>query len=378
MATLESAGPGDLSFLSHPRYRRQLRGTRASAVILARDERDATALPRILCEDPYVYFARAAQLLSAEPRPAPGAHPQAVIEAGAIVPDSATVGAGCRIGREARLGERVIVDSGCSVGDRVVIGEESRLYPSVTIYPRCVIGKRAVIHSGAVIGADGFGMAPDGDRWIKIPQTGRVIIGDDVEIGANTTIDRGALDDTVIEDGVKLDNQIQIGHNVRVGAHTAMAGCVAVAGSADIGKRCTLGAAAVILGHLSIADDVHVSAGTVISRSIHKAGTYTGMFPFDENASWPPACWCSARRAPSPTVTRSTITSASTTPGSRIRSSPAISSRSRSLSSASCAASASSRARPASRASSSPQRPSCARSGRSRAHDGDSPHRHRP
>src|SRR6266508_2631086 len=160
MATLESAGPGDLSFLSHPRYRRQLRGTRASAVILARDERDATALPRILCEDPYVYFARAAQLLSAEPRPAPGVHPQAVIEAGAIVPDSATVGAGCRIGREARLGERVIVDSGCSVGDRVAIGEESRLYASVTIYPRCVIGKRAVIHSGAVIGADGFGMAP--------------------------------------------------------------------------------------------------------------------------------------------------------------------------------------------------------------------------
>src|SRR3989454_956370 len=166
------------------------------------------------------------------------------------------------------------------------IGDDSCLYPGVTVYPGCLIGARAIVHSGAVIGADGFGIAREGEGWVKIPQIGRVVIGDDVEIGANTTIDRGALDDTVLEEGVKLDNQIQIGHNVRVGAHTAMAGCVAVAGSADIGKRCTLGAAAVILGHLSIADDVHVSAGTVISRSIHRAGTYTGMFPFDENASW--------------------------------------------------------------------------------------------
>src|SRR5713226_5375553 len=258
MATLESAGPGDLSFLSHPKYRRQLRGTRASAVILARGERDATTLPRILCDDPYVYFARAAQLLSAEPRPAPGVHPQAVIEAGAIIPDSATVGAGSRIGRETRLGERVIVDSGCSVGDGAVIGEKSRLYPSVTVYPRCAIGKRAVIHSGAVIGADGFGMAPDGVRWIKIPQTGRAIIGDDVEIGANTTIDRGALDDTVIEDGVKLDNQIQVGHNVRIGAHTAIAACTGIAGSADIGRHCKIGGAAMIHGHIRIADGVEV------------------------------------------------------------------------------------------------------------------------
>src|SRR6266571_971871 len=214
MATLESAGPGDLSFLSHPRYRRQLRGTRASAVILARDERDATALPRILCEDPYVYFARVAQLLSAEPRPAPGVHPQAVIE------------------------------------------------------------------------ADGFGMAPDGDRWIKIPQTGRVVIGDDVEIGANTTIDRGALDDTVIEDGVKLDNQIQIGHNVRVGAHTAMAGCVAVAGSTRIGRHCAIGGAARIIGHLEIADRVTISAAAVVTKSITRAGVYTGVLPSAPRREW--------------------------------------------------------------------------------------------
>jgi len=286
MATLESAGPGDLSFLSHPKYRRQLRATRASAVILARGERDATTLPRILCEDPYVYFARAAQLLSAEPRPAPGVHPRAVIEAGAIVPDSATVGAGCRIGRETRLGERVVIEAGCSIGDDAQIGEDSRLYPSVTIYPRCVIGKRAVIHSGAVIGADGFGMAPDGDRWIKIPQTGRVVIGDDVEIGANTTIDRGALDDTVIEDGVKLDNQIQIGHNVRVGAHTAMAGCVAIAGSTRIGRHCAIGGAARIIGHLEIADRVTISAAAVVTKSITRAGVYSGVLPSAPSREW--------------------------------------------------------------------------------------------
>ena len=166
------------------------------------------------------------------------------------------------------------------------IGEGSCLYPRVVIYGGCSIGKRAVVHSGVVIGADGFGIAKEDGRWVKIPQVGGVRIGDDVEIGANTCIDRGALDDTVLEDGVKLDNHIQIGHNVRVGAHTAMAGCVAVAGSADIGRNCTIGAASLILGHLKLADGVNVSAGTVISRSIHEAGTYTGMFPFDENGAW--------------------------------------------------------------------------------------------
>jgi UDP-3-O-[3-hydroxymyristoyl] glucosamine N-acyltransferase len=156
----------------------------------------------------------------------------------------------------------------------------------VIVYPRCAIGARAIVHAGAVIGSDGFGIAREGEGWVKIPQIGRVLIGEDVEIGANSTIDRGTIDDTVLEDGVKLDNLIQIGHNVRIGAHSALAGCVGIAGSADIGRRCTLGAAAVVLGHLSIVDDVHVSAATVISRSIRKPGTYTGMFPFDENASW--------------------------------------------------------------------------------------------
>jgi UDP-3-O-[3-hydroxymyristoyl] glucosamine N-acyltransferase len=286
IATLESARPGDLCFLSHARYRAQLRDTRASAVILAREERDATSLPRILCEDPYLYYARAAQLLAPESRPAPGIHARAVVEAGAEIPASASVGPGCHIGRGARLGERVVIDANCTIGEDAQIGEDSRLGPSVVVYARCVIGKRAVIHAGAVIGADGFGMAPDAGRWIKIPQTGRAVIGDDVEIGANTTIDRGALDDTVIEDGVKLDNQIQIGHNVRIGAHTAMAAFAGVAGSTRIGAHCAIGGASRIWGHLTIADHVTISAVANITKSITRAGSYTGVLPSAPSREW--------------------------------------------------------------------------------------------
>jgi UDP-3-O-[3-hydroxymyristoyl] glucosamine N-acyltransferase len=172
------------------------------------------------------------------------------------------------------------------VGEGASIGDDTCLYPQVVVYPRCSIGARVIVHSGAVIGADGFGIADDDGRWVKIPQIGAVRIGDDVEIGANTTIDRGAIDDTVIEEGVKLDNQIQVGHNVRIGAHTAIAGCAGIAGSADIGRHCTIGGAAVILGHLKIVDHVNISAGTLISRSILKPGTYTGVYPFDEHESW--------------------------------------------------------------------------------------------
>jgi len=286
IATLEQAGPGDLTFLSNARYRVQLRQTHASAVILAHGERDATALPRILCDDPYLYYARAAQLLNAEVRPAPGVHSHAVVEPGALVPASAAIGPFCRIGTRTRLGERVVLDSGCSIGEDVQIGDDCRLYSSVTIYPRSIVGKRAVVHAGVVIGADGFGMAPDAGRWVKIPQTGRVVIGDDVEIGANTTIDRGALDDTVIEDGVKLDNQIQIGHNVRVGAHTIMAACVGIAGSARIGRHCAIGGGARIWGHIEIADHVNISATAEVTKSITRAGTYTGALPAAESREW--------------------------------------------------------------------------------------------
>jgi len=268
VGSLEHAQAGDISFLSSARFKARLAATRASAVILSQEFEALTPLPRIVCEAPYLYFARVSQLFNPLTTQASGVHPSAIV------------------GEGVKLGERVSVGAGCVIGDGVSIGEGSCLYPRVVVYPNCIIGKRNIIHSGAVIGADGFGIARDAGGWVKIPQIGRVRIGDDVEIGANTTIDRGAIDDTVIEDGVKLDNQIQIGHNVRVGARTAMAGCVAVAGSADIGRDCTIGAASVILGHLQLVDGVHVSAGTVISRSVRRPGTYTGLFPFDDNESW--------------------------------------------------------------------------------------------
>jgi UDP-3-O-[3-hydroxymyristoyl] glucosamine N-acyltransferase len=268
VGSLEHAQAGEISFLSSARFKARLAATRASAVILSGESEALTTLPRIVCEAPYLYFARVSQLFNALTTQAPGVHPAAIL------------------GQGVKLGEGVSIGAGCVIGDGVSIGDGTCLYPKVVVYQNCSIGKHNIIHSGAVIGADGFGLAQDAGAWVKIPQIGRVRIGDDVEIGANTTIDRGAIDDTVIEDGVKLDNQIQIGHNVRVGAHTAMAGCVAVAGSADIGRHCTIGAASVILGHLQLVDGVHVSAGTVISRSVRRPGTYTGMFPFDDNESW--------------------------------------------------------------------------------------------
>jgi UDP-3-O-[3-hydroxymyristoyl] glucosamine N-acyltransferase len=268
VGSLEHAQPGDISFLSSARFKARLAATRASAVILSSEFEDLTPLPRIVCDAPYLYFARVSQLFNPLTTQAPGVHPTAVL------------------GEGVTLGARVSIGAGCVIGKGVSIGDDSCLYPRVVVYDGCSLGRRALVHSGAVIGADGFGIARDAGGWVKIPQIGRVRIGDDVEIGANTTIDRGAIDDTVIEEGVKLDNQIQIGHNVRVGARTAMAGCVAVAGSADIGRDCTIGAAALILGHLHIVDGVHVSAGTVISRSVRQPGTYTGMYPFDDNESW--------------------------------------------------------------------------------------------
>jgi len=292
LAPLAKAGAQDLSFLANPRYRPQALSSRAAAIVVGPADRDAlitkkSALPPLVVVDqPYAWFAHAAQLLHPAAEVAPGIAIGAHVAAGARVDPSACIESGASVGDGAEIGARVWVGTGAVVGARALIGVDSRLYPRSVVLDDCRIGARCIVHSGAVIGADGFGFAPLDGRWIKIPQVGAVVVGDDVEIGANTTIDRGTMGDTVIEDGVKLDNQIQIGHNVKVGAHTAMAGCVAVAGSARIGRHCTIGAAAVILGHLELADHVHVSAGTVISRSILTAGTYTGMFPFDENRSW--------------------------------------------------------------------------------------------
>jgi UDP-3-O-[3-hydroxymyristoyl] glucosamine N-acyltransferase len=268
VASLDHAGPRHIAFFTSLRYREKLAATRAAAVVVAPEHEALTALPRIVVERPYPYFARLSQLFNPLTVQPPGVHAAAVL------------------GSNIRLGNRVSIGAGCVIGDGAEIGDDSCLYPRVVVYPGCRIGKRAIVHSGAVIGADGFGIAEEEGRCIKIPQIGSVAIGDDVEIGANTTIDRGALEDTVLEDGVKLDNQIQVGHNVRIGAHTAIAGCAGIAGSADIGRHCTIGGAAVILGHLRIVDHVHISAGTLVSRSILKPGTYTGVYPFDENESW--------------------------------------------------------------------------------------------
>ena len=275
LAPLQSAGPADIAFFSHPKYLEFLQSSLAGCVI-ASPEFSPTARQRGACietADPYLYFARLTQWWQLNMRhttPA-GVHSSAVVHADAWIDPSASIGPLCVVEQGARIGAHTVLKS------RVTVGEH------------CTVGQRCVLHSGVVIGADGFGFAPDksrGGAWEKIAQLGAVRVGDDVEIGANTCIDRGALDDTIIEDGVKLDNLIQIGHNVRVGKHTAMAGCVGVAGSATIGAHCTLGGGAIVLGHLTVADHVHISASTTVTRSITKAGNYTGLFPIDDNTSW--------------------------------------------------------------------------------------------
>ena len=273
LAPLETAGAGELSFLSNPRYRQQLAGSKAACVIVAPAMKDE-ALARgccIVADDPYLYFARLTQLWKKRHAKGggPRIHPSAVIHPEAVVDPTAQVGAHSVVERGARIGADTVLKS------RVTVAED------------CVIGERCVLHPGVVIGADGFGFAPDGEGgWEKIEQLGAVRIGNDVEIGANTCIDRGALGDTVVEDGVKMDNLIQVGHNCRIGRHTAIAACTGIAGSTTIGAHCTVGGAAMIVGHISIADHTFVSAGTFVSRSIQKPGHYTGIFPMDDNASW--------------------------------------------------------------------------------------------
>ena len=287
---LERAGPSSIAFLSNPRYASQLQHTQAGCVIAGPAHREALArLPSaIVSADPYLAFARLTQWWARQGvRPAaPGIHPAAVVDASAQIDPSASVGALAVIGASARVGAGAVIGSHAVLEAGSAVGAGSRIAARVFVGERCAVGERCIVHPGVVIGADGFGFAPHQGRWEKIEQLGAVLIGDEVEIGANTCIDRGALDDTVIGDGVKLDNLIQIGHNVRVGPGTAMAGCVGVAGSARIGARCTFGGGAIVLGHLEIADDVHVSAATVVTRSILQPGQYSGVFPFDDNAAW--------------------------------------------------------------------------------------------
>jgi UDP-3-O-[3-hydroxymyristoyl] glucosamine N-acyltransferase len=290
LAPLESAGPADLSFLSHVKYQGKLGQSSAACVVVGPQAEQAATLRGacIVVSDPYLYFARITQLWKKHHQAADpgGFHPAAFID------PSAQLAQGVSVGAFACIGARTVVEAGVHIGAHAVIGADvcvgaqTRLAARVTVADGCSIGERCIVHPGAVIGADGFGFAPHEGAWVKIEQLGAVRIGNDVEIGANTCIDRGALQDTVIEDGVKLDNLIQIGHNVHIGRHSALAGCVGVAGSASIGAHCTVGGGAVVLGHLSLADHVHVSAASVVTRSIHKPGHYTGLFPIDDNASW--------------------------------------------------------------------------------------------
>jgi UDP-3-O-[3-hydroxymyristoyl] glucosamine N-acyltransferase len=286
VASLRSAAPGDLTFLSHPRFRAELAATRASAVVVAPAQRDATALPRIVSRDPQLYFAKVARLFNPEPRALPGIHVSAVVEAGASVAPDASVGAHCFVGAGAVIESQVVLWPGAHVGPGARIGRQSQLAAHAVVHAGCIVGERAAVHSGAVIGTEGFGLAKEAGRWIRIPQVGRVAIGNEVEVGANTTIDRGTLDDTVIEDGVKLDNQIQVAHNCRIGAHTAIAGCVGIAGSVSIGRHCVIGGAAMISDHVSICDHVVISGGTLIAKSITEPGTYTGVYPFEAHRRW--------------------------------------------------------------------------------------------
>lgn len=284
VATLASAESGQISFLTNPKYRRQLAETRASAVIVPPGAADATELPRIVAANAYAYYARVASLLNPPLRPPVGVH--SLADCRSAVPASVSIGAQVSVGQGVSIGENVVIHPGCVIGDGVTLGADTVLYPNVTVYAGCQLGQRVIVHSGTVIGADGFGFAPDGGRWLKIPQIGRVIIGDDVEIGANTSIDRGALDDTIIGNGCKLDNQIQIGHNCVIGEHSVIAGCVGIAGSTRLGKGCMLGGAAMILGHLEIADGTIISPGSMVMKSITKAGKYTALFPLEEHGNW--------------------------------------------------------------------------------------------
>ncbi len=291
VATLADAGPGQLGFLANPRYRSQLDSTQAGAIVLRADDAEAWLGACLIAADPYVAFARIAALFERAPAAIPGVHPSALVAASARIGVGASIGPFCVIEDGAVIGEGAQIGAHCSIGPGCNVGAQSRMVARVTLVQDVTLGKRVLVHPGAVIGADGFGLAfvhaaADQAHWIKVPQLGGVRIGDDCEIGANTTIDRGALGDTVLEADVRLDNQIQIAHNVTIGAHTAIAGCAAVAGSASIGRYCLIGGSAGILGHLSIADHVTVTAMSLVTHSIREPGEYSSGTPIQPNRLW--------------------------------------------------------------------------------------------
>jgi UDP-3-O-[3-hydroxymyristoyl] glucosamine N-acyltransferase len=286
VASITNAEPGSITFITDSKYRKSLSDTKASAVILAEENKTFSLLPMIVTNNPYAYFAKVSALLNPKSVAVHGIHDSAIVGIGSEVSATCTIGPNVVVGQNVSLADGVVIGAGTFIGDNVVIGRNTQIQANVTIYSNCVIGANCNIAAGTVIGADGFGYANQDGVWVKIPQVGRVLIADDVDIGANTTIDRGALDDTVIEQGVKLDNLIQIGHNCVIGEHTVIAGCVGIAGSAKIGKRCRIGGAAMILGHLEVADNVTISPGSMITRSLKKVDTYTALMPFQTHDEW--------------------------------------------------------------------------------------------
>lgn len=292
IAPLDVATASQITFLTNPKLRAQAQKSDAAAIILSPRENDlldaSYAGARIVADNPYAYFARLSQWFVAqnEIKPILGVHRTAFVEEGVVILPSVSIGANAVVERGVELGEGVVIGAGAFVGRNAKIGAYTQLDPRAVLHTECEIGERGVIRSGAVIGTEGFGFANDKGKWIKIPQVGRVVLGDDVQVGANTTIDRGTLSDTIIGNGVKLDNQIQVAHNCQIGENSAMAGCAALAGSTIIGKNCTLGGAALVAGHLTLEDGVHISAGTFVDSSIKKAGQYTGVFPIFSHAEW--------------------------------------------------------------------------------------------
>ncbi|QIL20264.1 UDP-3-O-(3-hydroxymyristoyl)glucosamine N-acyltransferase [Thermomonas sp. HDW16] len=286
VGTLSGATPEQLSFLANPRYRGQLAESAAGVVVLRADDIEARSGTALVARDPYTAFAKIAALFERKPVRAAGIHPSAVVDISASVDPAASIGPHAFIGARSRIEAGAIVGPGCVIGDDCEVGDDCELIARVTLVTRVRLGKRVLVHPGAVLGAEGFGIAMDHGHWIKVPQLGGVVIGDDCEIGANTTIDRGALGDTVLEEDVRLDNQIQVGHNVRIGAHTAMAGCSAVAGSAVIGRHCLVGGGAGVLGHLEVCDRVVITAMSLVTHSIREPGEYSSGTPLMDNRSW--------------------------------------------------------------------------------------------
>ncbi len=286
VASLTNAKSGDICFINDAKYQKALVSCEASAFVLKERDADLTALPRIIVDNPYAYFAKVSAFLNPPATVKVGIALSSVVDATATIPASCSIGAMVVIGENVVLGENVIIGAGCVIENNVTIADNTRLEPHVVIKHDCVIGQNCHLFTGAVIGSDGFGYAEESGVWLKIPQVGRVVIHANVDIGANTTIDRGALDDTIIEEGVKLDNLIQIGHNCIIGAHTVIAGATGIAGSAKIGRHCKIGGAAMILGHLTITDHVTISPGSMITRSLAKADTYTALMPFQTHKAW--------------------------------------------------------------------------------------------